>query len=177
MNNKQTFTSANTSINANKLPSAFIKVSPYGAVLDYGCGKYTEHIKNYVMQEKGDKFKTFCYFPYDKFNQSEHTNKQAIAYGKTFGYNTVYINNVLNVIDNENVIWNILYECFDMCNIGGKIVIQIYEGNKSGIGKETKNDCFQRNEKTKDYERFFGAFQGRPFTYKRTGNIIIVIKH
>ena len=176
MNKEQNYTSANTSINQNKLSSAFTKIKPYGAVLDYGCGKYTDHIKEYVMSDKGDKFKTFCYFPYDKYNQSEFTNKRAIRYGKTYGYNTVYINNVLNVIDNNDTIWNILYECFDMCNIGGKVVIQIYEGNKSGIGKETKTDCFQRNEKTESYIKFFGAFQGRPFTYEKHGNILVVIK-
>ena len=44
---------------------------------------------------------------------------------------------------------------------------KIYEGNKSGIGKQTKKDCWQRNQKTKDYLQQFD-FTGiyAPVIYK-----------
>ncbi len=171
MNNKQNFTSANTSINANKLPTAFTKFKPYGHVLDYGCGKYYEKTKAHC-----DKT-CLSYHPYDKYNCPDKENDKSINFGIEHGFDTIYCCNVLNVIDNDDVVWEILYKMFMMLNHHSKMYIQIYEGNRSGKGKATKNDCYQRNAKTEYYECFFSAFQGAPFTYKRTGNIITVIKH
>lgn len=167
----QKFTSANTSINKTKIPSAFTKFRAYGNVLDYGCGKYTAHIKDYVNAQLAS------YFPYDKYNQSESVNDDALYMGRKHGYDTIYCCNVLNVIDSDDVIWGILHEMYNMLNRRSHMYIQIYEGNKSGIGKETKFDCYQRNMRTKDYDRFFGAFQGTPFSVRYHGNIIEVIKH
>lgn len=66
------YTSANTSINSEKLPRIFSKISDiweeYSAVLDYGCGKYTDHIKGHCMQHNK------CYLPVDPYNQSGMTN-------------------------------------------------------------------------------------------------------
>ena len=170
-NNLQKHTSANTSINGNKLPTAFTKCRAYGRTLDYGCGKYTNMIKLHV-NEQGAK-----YYPYDPYNMDEGTNEAVMYIGQKHGFDTIFCCNVLNVIDNNNVIWSILHEMFSMLNNHSKMYIQIYEGNKSGIGKETKSDCYQRNEKTVEYTKHFGAFQGAPFTYKITGNIITVTKH
>lgn len=167
----QKYTSANTSINCNQLPTAFSKYTPYGYVMDYGCGKFINMIKLHC-NENGAK-----YFPYDKYNQDEGTNKATLLVAKRHGFDKVYCCNVLNVIDDESEIWNILYNIFQYCNNHGTIIIQIYEGNKSGIGKATKKDCYQRNEKTEEYTKYFGAFQGAPFTWERHSNIIVVTKH
>lgn len=164
-------TSAATSINGNKLPTAFSKVYAYGRVLDYGCGKFTNMIKLHV-NEQGAK-----YYPYDPYNMDEGTNEATMFIGSKYGFDTIYCCNVLNVIDSDDVIWNILHTMFNMLNNRSRLIIQIYEGNKSGVGAESKNDCWQRNEKAAEYTKFFGAFQGAPFTYKKTGNIIIVTKH
>ena len=171
MNNVQNYTSANTSINGNKLPTAFTKCRAYGLTLDYGCGKFTNMIKLHV-NEQGAK-----YFPYDPYNMDEGTNEAVMLIGHKIGFDTIFCCNVLNVIDNDDVIWSILHEMFSMLNNHSKMYIQIYEGNKTGIGKVTKTDCYQRNEKTVEYTKYFGAFQGAMFTYKVTGNIITVTKH
>lgn len=167
----QKFTSANTSINASKIPTAFTKFSAYGNVLDYGCGKYTAHIKEYVNAQLAS------YYPYDKYNQTDSVNDVAMYVGNKHGYDTIFCCNVLNVIDSNDVVWDILHNIFNMLNNHSKMYIQIYEGDKSGIGKQTKTDCYQRNMRTKAYEVFFGAFQGAPFTVRYHGNIIEVIKH
>lgn len=169
--NTQNYTSANTSMNCNSLPTAFSKCRAYGRVLDYGCGKFTNMIKLHV-NEQGAK-----YFPYDKYNMDEGTNEATMYIGQKYGFDTVFCCNVLNVIDNDNVVWEILHTMFNLLNNHSKMYIQIYEGNKTGIGKVTKTDCYQRNEKTHDYEKFFGAFQGAPFSVKYHSNIIEIVKH
>ena len=40
---------------------------------------------------------------------------------------------------------------------GQAIFVTVYEGNKSGIGKITKEDCYQRNEPLSDYLKYFNA--------------------
>ena len=51
---RQTFTSATTSINSTKLPAVYGKL-PFKpvALLDYGCGKYTDHIRSGVGRQTG----------------------------------------------------------------------------------------------------------------------------
>lgn len=169
--NIQNFTSANTSINNNSLPTAFSKYRAYGRVLDFGCGKFTNMIKLHV-NEQGAK-----YYPYDKYNMDEGTNDATMFIGKKYGFDTVFCCNVLNVIDSDDVVWEILHTMFNLLNNHSRMYIQIYEGNKTGIGKVTKSDCYQRNEKTRSYEKFFGAFQGSSFTVKYHANVIEVVKH
>ena len=43
---------------------------------------------------------------------------------------------------------------------------KIYEGNKSEVGKQTKKDCWQRNQKTKDYLQHFNFSETTPMIYK-----------
>ena len=38
-----------------------------------------------------------------------------------------------------------------MLKNGGVAYISVYEGNKSGIGNQSKNDCWQNNKKLIDY--------------------------
>ena len=116
------------------------------------------------------------YMPYDPFNQSFEQNVATLHQGELQGYDTLYLCNVLNVIDSDNTIWNVLHTCYNWVKPYGRLIIQIYEGNKSGKGRETKNDCYQRNQKTADYIGYFGALQGAPCTYEIKGNIIIVKK-
>ena len=169
--NNQKHTSANTSINGNKLPTAFSKFRAYGRTLDYGCGKFTNMIKLHVNEQGAD------YYPYDPYNMDEGTNEAVMYIGNRYGFDTIFCCNVLNVIDDDSSVWCALYSMYQLLNNHSKMYIQIYEGNKTGVGAETKKDCYQRNMKTKDYERFFGAFQGAPFTVKYHGNIIEVTKH
>lgn len=162
----QTYTSANTSINNVKLPTLYNKVKFVGHVLDYGCGKYIEHLRRKVLQTAT----SFWY--YDKYNQSKITNNEALDFGYTYGFNTIVCANVLNVIDDETTIYNILNELMCLLHRGGDIYIQIYEGDKSGKGKATKKDCYQRNESVKAYGRFLNEIGAFTFNTEYKGNII-----
>ena len=46
---------------------------------------------------------------------------------------------------------DVLKRSYDMLKPGGTLYISVYEGNRSGIGKESKPGCWQENKKLKDY--------------------------
>lgn len=163
-------TSANTSINKNKIPTAFKTYIPHGIVLDYGCGKYIDHIKKYCF-EKG----CLGYLPYDKYNQSDDVNKTVLTYGRTWGADTIYCCNVLNVIDSDDIIIDILNDINTCMHLNSVAYIQIYEGDKSGKGKVTKTDCYQRNELTKEYIKFITqVFAPTMYSITKFGNIFAI---
>lgn len=175
----QKVTSANTSINKNKLPAAYqlnaTLANLNGAdVLDYGCGKYIEHIRKHVIDNGAAS-----YHAYDPFNQPSNINRDSIAYGTAYGYDVIMCCNVLNVINSNTMIDNTIRNMINMLAYGGIIIIQIYEGNKSGIGKITKADCYQRNEKAENYFEYVlnavnGLVNGDNFTVNRYSNIITI---
>ena len=145
----QTYTSANTSINKGKLPAVYSKVDfeamarllNVRTILDYGCGKYNngkEYIEGMGLEWLG----------YDPYNRTEEENREAC----TCVSDVVICSNVLNVIDSEEAIQAIVDS---LTGMEIPYFFTIYEGNGSGIGCPTKGDCYQRNEKTKDYLRFF----------------------
>ena len=64
--------------------------------------------------------------------------------------------NVLNVIDDDDMIR-------DICSKAARhkhFFITVYEGDKSGAGRRSKEDCYQRNEKIKSYVKFFHTDKG-----------------
>lgn len=142
----QKYTSANTSLNQiPKTGKLLEKMNLEGyTILDYGCGKY-------------DTFKMFCeslgmeYYGYDKFNRSMEENTIAM----NIIPNIVTCNNVLNVIEELPIIEQIVKE---LSVFNCQVIIKVYEGNKSGIGKNSKNDCFQRNMRGKDYLPIISKF-------------------
>lgn len=150
----QTYTSKDTSINCEKLPAVFRKAS-FGSriIFDYGCGKYTDHIRKYLMGR-------YVYLPFDPYNQSEDCNKAsrfvltlASANGDPVD---VVCSNVLNVIDDLDTIQSIADDIQSItAATGGTAFITVYEGNRSGIGKQTGKDQYQRNEPLRNYLRFF----------------------
>lgn len=152
----QYFSSANTSINSSKLPAVYNKVNfsavatCFGlGVFDYGCGKYTSHIEDFLDEQFGGDF-----YGYDKFNQDEHINraaKQAIA---DHWCDCVVCSNVLNVIMEECIIGDIVNE---IVASGLLYFVTVYEGDRSGTGRATKEDCYQRNEKIAEYLKYFPA--------------------
>ena len=124
----QKYTSAATSINSAKLPAVFKKLPEKPvALLDYGCGKYTDHIR-------------------------------AVD---------VVCSNVLNVIAEDSVIESIAADIRRIIVGGGTAYITVYEGNRSGAGRQTGPDQWQRNEKLSAYLRFF------PGAEIRRGMIIV----
>ena len=156
MSNQQ-YNSANTSINKTKLPAIYNKIDweklrknwynnhnymPY--VYDYGCGRYTNHIRKF-LEEKG-----FEYVGYDPYWRSE---------GKWLRKNppaVVICSNVLNVIAEDNIVKEIIKK---LQSYKQPYFITVYEGNGSGIGAVSQKNCYQRNLKTASY-RFFYEYKG-----------------
>lgn len=159
----QTYTSKATSINRDKLPVVYRKVSFRGrTVLDYGCGKYIEHIVKHLQGEC-----CASYLPYDPYNQPDKVNRntvqfldEAIHYPRgAWNFRPVIdvvCSNVFNVIDDDNVIRDIVSRIEEVVTISnGTAFITVYEGDRSGVGRRTGKDQYQRNEPLKSYLRFF----------------------
>ena len=147
---KQTFTSSATSINKAKLPAVYSK-APLSApvVIDYGCGKYTNHIREAIPDK--------VYLPYDPYNQPEKVNKMTMRIAKrTLCPIDVVCSNVLNVIDSDEVVQSIVNEIETIVfKNHGTAYFTVYEGDRSGIGRQTGPDQYQRNEPLRKYLRFF----------------------
>ena len=122
------YTSANTRINSTTLPAIYKmvsdKISKTDQVIDYGCGKYFD---NYNLP---DNFAG--YDPYNRNNPKVLNRK----------YDVALCSNVLNVIAEQEVRLDILSRLKELAKI---IYITVYEGNRSGNSKRTKEDCFQLN--------------------------------
>lgn len=164
----QTFTSAATSINSRRLPAVFKKIQyrECGFLLDYGCGKHVDHIRSGVTGAG------MVYLPYDPYNQPEETNgvakdlvRWATDHSKPV---TVVCSNVLNVIDDDGTIRFISDQIETIVErTGGTGYITVYEGDRSGTGRQTGPDQYQRNQPLREYLKFF-----RNATIKR-GMIVI----
>lgn len=153
----QTYTSAATSINATRLPAVYSRLDPDALrmqqVLDYGCGRYTGHIRAHVEGVCDGE-----YLPYDLYNQpaavNVHSRREA-ARGDV-GL-SVICSNVLNVIDSTDVVKSIVDELAGYAADGAAVYVTVYEGDRSGVGRATGADSYQRNEKVTNYLQFFPA--------------------
>lgn len=171
-------TSKNTSINSKNLPAIYnrldwdalreywnkiTKFNRTPVVLDFGCGRYTDHIEHFLAT------KGFIYKGYDPFWKSSKENNEALICEPYI----VICSNVLNVIINKETVNDIQRYIRDFsfpAPLGKNLVkepsfyyITIYAGNKSGIGCMTKPDCFQRNETLDNY-----IFRYEDVIYKNT---------
>ena len=147
----QEFSSANTSINSKKLPIIYNKINwdtvrlIYGKnkafiVGDYGAGRYTEHIRQFVESQGG------YYFPYDPSFGNDNYKLKHLLEGEMV--DILICSNVLNVIKEDNIV-QLVHSWIS--NYDTNYFITIYEGDKSGVGRQTKKDCWQRNEVTQKY--------------------------
>lgn len=135
MNTKQKYKSARTSVcNNGKLPHIYslVDVTSTGETLDYGCGQYFDnwHLPPNV---KG----------FDPFNKPDYKLLD-------YHYNTALCSNVLNVIAEREVRREVLENLKCLADI---VYITVYDGDKSGIGKEikTRRNSYQMNRKAKEY--------------------------
>ena len=148
----QTFTSSATSINRSKLPAVYRRAKLTApAVLDYGCGKYTDHIWQYVNRS---------YYPYDPYNQPDEVNASTMRNVQRHVSEhiplDVVCSNVLNVIDDDDEIQRIVRNIEEIVRLtGGHAFFTVYEGDRSEIGKKTGKDQYQRNDVLSSYIRFF----------------------
>lgn len=141
----QQFSSANTSINSSKLPRLYniINGLTHCTVVDYGCGKYTDHIIDWAMN------RDIWWYGYDKYNQPDDANECAIKHLADADY--IFCSNVLNVIAEDDVIANIIK---DIVRPHATTIITVYEGDRSGVGRVTGADQYQRNCKKSWYVDF-----------------------
>lgn len=70
----------------------------------------------------------------------------------------IVCSNVLNVILEDEVIFEILDNIYEIANKNTIILISIYEGDKSSIGKETTKG-YQKNMKLKEYLKYLNKFE------------------
>ena len=151
----QKYSSSNTSINSTKLPAVYNRATfTAKLVMDYGSGKYTAHIDEYIRNLHK------VYLPYDPFNQPEDINR----YSVTMVINAMHIrypldvvcSNVLNVIDDDDTVRKIARHIEEIVTTtGGTGYVTVYEGNRSGIGRQTGVDQYQRNEPLRNYLKYF----------------------
>ena len=164
-------TSAATSINKNRLPAVYSRFTfaPRSVVLDYGCGRYTEHIRKALPD-------SCVYLPFDPYNQPESVNEKnrfLFSFLARFSGRPAVIvcSNVLNVIDDDEALQETASELFDLVlSTAGTALVTVYEGDKSGTGRETGPDQWQRNQRIRDYLALFP--EGRATVSKNT----IIIK-
>lgn len=140
----QKYSSAKTSVNSKRLPAIYNKIwwSNFrdGVVFDVGAGKYTQHIKDFLAQYNIE------YIPYDPYNLSAADNLYAAS--NWHRATCVICSNVFNVIKETSII----YDLHDLItSFGVPYFITVYEGDKSWIGRETKKECYQRNETIESY--------------------------
>lgn len=140
----QMYTSANTSINSQRLPAIFNKlnwdklrrdsltVPPI--VLDVGAGRYIGHIRTFVNSQG------FVYAPYDPYNLSKAINATSLILKPS----VVICSNVFNVIKEKEII----FELHTLIrNKECPFFITVYEGDKSLAGHATQGGhSYQRNE-------------------------------
>lgn len=131
----QKYTSANTSVNSSRLPKIYHLANNRikgKAVIDYGCGKYFDA---YVDKVDADLE------GYDKYNRPDESVLEK-------HFDVALCSNVLNVIAEKDERLSVLATLKELADTS---LITVYEGDGSGIGKETKPDCYQLNRKTADY--------------------------
>lgn len=156
----QQYTSANTSINSERIPVVFSTLVNKAdklniclnntTILDSGCGKYPEIISEYLLDSGCE------YAGRDPYNQPEFINnivfptkcKNAEALKK---YRIFTSSNVLNVIPGLNNRIAYLRDIMQYMQPGEKLYITVYPGDASGVGRPTAEDCWQENRKYKDY--------------------------
>lgn len=151
----QNFTSRATAVNgkAGKLPAIYKKINLEGLyILDIGCGAEVAHIRKFA-RENGAKW--YGIDPYNRTDSQNRYNFKKWQKVAESGAKTLVISsNVLNVIDDDRVVAGAVNA---ITVNGGAYAVTVYEGNGSGIGKQTGVDQWQRNEKLKEYLKYFSA--------------------
>lgn len=140
-------------------------------LLDLGCGKFNEKFSKEVLSLG------FEYYGCDPFNKPKNENLENLKKCIDGNANVITLNNVLNTIKEDDVIYNILQQAKNIINKeNGILIISIYEGVKTkkekeeykkGIKTDLKpietRDGFQRRMKTESYlpylENIFNYFK------------------
>lgn len=170
----QKYTSKNTSINSKKLPAIFGKVARhYGWTqssvnFDIGGGKF-DNASTYLKEQYQVENLIF-----DPHNRSDSHNATIIRSLSLTPADTATISNVLNVICERDIQKSLIQLAHDNLKVGGLLFITVYEGNKSGIGKQTGKDQWQENKRLCDYKVLIEEV----FTdCNLKGGMLVAVKH
>jgi hypothetical protein len=165
---QQEFTSADTSVNRNRLPKVFSAIKSWKADsinLDLGGGKF-DNATEYLYSQYGCTNLIF-----DRFNRSVDWNTQILNYvTQVGGADTLTCANVLNVIAESEIRLEVIAQAYALLKSDGIAYFQIYEGNGSGVGSQTKIDCWQNNLKANEYISELETY----FNIEKVSNKIIV---
>lgn len=145
---EQKYSSAATSLSVvNKVYTQY-KYKRGSIILDYGGGKYDKNVQ-YMLEKYNSKV-----LVYDPFNRSVEHNKKVMLKATnlafTKGIDYIVCSNVLNVIAESSVIYEVLRNIRMLSGVDTEVLITIYEGDGTGVGKKTTKG-WQRNEKTANY--------------------------
>lgn len=163
---KQKFNSKGTSLNqiACLFKSKWAEFKPDDVVLDYGGGKYDT-----TAEYMRDKVRAF--YTVDEYNRTAEWNAHYTAKAVAEGVNVITCANVLNVIAEDDIVDEVIRKVSEITS--ERAVFCVYVGDKSGNGKQTGEEQWQRNEPAT-------AYVGRIAKYfssvKRHGNIIVASK-
>ena len=167
----QKHSSKNTSVNTTRLPAVYNKIDWHRYahpinyhVFDIGCGKIeTQHL----IYDKLRQHKIKNFYPWDPNHKCLGNKIKTVTAMTSVDTSKVIIcSNVLNVIDDNKSLNNLIAFICDMSVIQesngvyrmNPVYITVYEGDKSGVGRETKKDCWQRNECLSVYLRKFNDY-------------------
>lgn len=160
----QEISSADTSINATRLPSTFSRVKFENGTInaDIGGGRFdnaTEHLK-------GQGATNIIYDPYNRTPDHNRESIKKISGGKS---DTATINNVLNVIQESASREQVILNAADAIKPDGTAYFLIYEGDSSGNSKATSKG-WQENRTAKSYipeiKKYFASVTSR-------GNLLV----
>lgn len=151
---KQNYTSKDTSINNKKAPAIYNKLNKLGlmnnsTIVDYGCGKYTS-----LLYETATKMGAKEVHFFDPYNIPDYENLETRSFALYNDVNIVIMSNVINVIDTDSSVEEAVIDALSMSK-NNTVYITVYQGNKSGLGKQTKPDCYQRNMTNKMWLSWF----------------------
>jgi hypothetical protein len=145
---RQRFTSSASSINSKKVPATFnSKYFPVvaGSVnADIGGGKHDTATR--FLEKAG-----VVNWIVDPFNRPPSHYKLAVSKVRNGQSDTATVNNVLNVVKESDIRTRIIRQAHDALKIGGKAFFLIYEGDKTGVGRNTSLDVWQENRKASTY--------------------------
>lgn len=142
----QEFNSADTSINSGKLPTVYGKIEfPVGCTaLNYGGGRFDNTIKFGLANGFTDLI-------FDPFNRSHEWNTAVAKSISENGVDLAVLSNVLNVIKEANVRGFVLRVLANTLNDNKPLFITVYEGDRTGNGRQTSRSAWQENRKLKEY--------------------------
>ena len=143
--------SAYTSVNKDKVPVLFTLaakggfVKPGMRVLDYGCGRWPENVREYLRTLGVDDVVSYDpnWFPIPLGFYAGQADDS--------GYDLVCLSNVLNVIQEPAERRRALAKAWKAVKPGGLMLVTVYEADGSGASGPSKDDCWQERRKLNSY--------------------------